>query len=85
MDIEKEIQLIKDRNKRVEADKAWEVSILRKILILLVTYIIASLALYYIGTPRFYLGSIIPTVGFFLSTLGFPVVKKWWVKRYFDK
>lgn len=85
MDIEKEIQSLKERNKRVEADKAWETSIFRKVLILVVTYFVASLALYVIGTPKFYLGAIIPTIGFFLSTLGFNFVKKWWVSRYFIK
>lgn len=85
MDIEKEIQIIKERNKKVEADKAWETSFLRKILILITTYIVASLALYSIGTPNFYLGAIIPTIGFFLSTLGFPVVKKWWIDKNFKK
>lgn len=85
MDIEKEIELIKERNKKVEADKAWETSMLRKILILITTYIIASLALYSIGTPKFYLGAIIPTIGFFLSTLGFPIIKRWWIIKYLRK
>lgn len=84
MNIEEEIQIIKERNKRVEVDKAWETSIIRKILILITTYIIASLALWFIGTPRFYLGAIIPTIGFLLSTLGFPVIKKKWAERYLN-
>ena len=85
MDIEKEIQLIKERNTRVEADKAWEVSMFRKVLILVTTYLVASLALYAIGAPNFYLNAIIPTLGFFLSTLGFSFIKKWWISRSFNK
>jgi hypothetical protein len=81
MDLEQEIKALKERNVRVEADKAWETSLSRKILILLTTYIVASLALFIIEVPDFYLGAIIPTLGFFLSTLTFPVVKRWWIKN----
>jgi len=31
MDIEKEIEIIKERNRRVELDKAWEISWTRRI------------------------------------------------------
>lgn len=83
MDLEKELELIKERNTRVEADKAWETSLSRKILILVTTYIVASLALYAIGVEDFYLGAIVPTLGFFLSTLSFPVAKRWWIARHY--
>lgn len=85
MDIEQELRAIKERNLRVEADKAWETSLSRKLLILVTTYVVASLALYVIEVPNFYLGAIIPTLGFFLSTLSFPVVKKWWISRHLTK
>ena len=39
-DLEKEIELIKERNKRVEKDKAWETSMLRKVSIAILTYIV---------------------------------------------
>lgn len=82
MDIEHELQAIKERNSRVEADKAWETSLSRKVLIVLTTYFVAALALFVTGVPNFYLGAIIPTLGFFLSTLTFPAVKKWWIRKY---
>ena len=34
-ELEKKIEKIEERNKRVEADKAWETSNLRKILIII--------------------------------------------------
>ena len=43
-EIEKEIKQIKERNKRVQLDKAWETSFSRKILIMLFTYL--SIGLY---------------------------------------
>jgi hypothetical protein len=82
MQIEEEIRIIKERNLRVESDKAWEVSTFRKVLITGITYVIASIALYAIGVSDFYLGAIVPTLGFLLSTLTLSVVKRWWLKRF---
>ncbi len=38
--LEKEIAEIKKRNQRVEADKAWETSWTRRILVLVLTYLV---------------------------------------------
>ncbi len=81
--LKEDIEIIKKRNNRVEINKAWETSLLRKILILVTTYIVASLAMYAMGTPHFYINSLIPTVGFFLSTLTFSFIKNWWIEKYF--
>ena len=40
MNIEKEINEIKKRNKVVEFDKKWEISIIRRICICILTYIV---------------------------------------------
>lgn len=82
MDIEQEVRKLQERNKRVEADKAWETSLARKVLILVTTYLVASLAMFVIGVHDFFLNAIIPTLGFFLSTLTFPFVKRWWIHTY---
>lgn len=37
--VKEEIEQIKQRNARVESDKAWETSLFRKILIAVLTYI----------------------------------------------
>lgn len=42
-ELEKEIPQIKERNKRVEADKAWETSTSRKIIIAIATYIVITI------------------------------------------
>ena len=81
----KEIEQIKTRNGKVEADKAWETSRCRIFLITLITYIIAALVLYFIGVENFLLNALIPTIGFFLSMQSLPIVKKRWVKRYLKK
>ena len=43
MDFEKEINEIKERNKRVETDKAWETSWVRRICICVLTYLVVVL------------------------------------------
>jgi hypothetical protein len=79
----KEIELIKSRNKGVEADKAWETSNFRKFLIVIFTYIAIALYLILIKVSQPWLNAIVPAVGFTLSTLTLPFIKKWWAKRFY--
>jgi hypothetical protein len=85
MDIEKEILLIKDRNKKVEADKAWETSLFRKILIAVLTYIVVVLFFLAAGLSRPFINPIVPTLGFVLSTLSLPIFKKIWIRNIYRK
>ena len=78
-ELEKRVSDIEKRNKRVEADKAWETSILRKVLILVLTYIFALLYLKIADTTNPFLGAVVPTVGFFLSTQTLNIIKKKWI------
>ncbi|PIY71494.1 hypothetical protein COY88_00010 [Candidatus Roizmanbacteria bacterium CG_4_10_14_0_8_um_filter_35_28] len=83
-DLEKEISAIKARNKKVEIDKAWETSLTRKIILIIFTYIAIGLYLQTVQIDRPWLNAIVPTLGFFLSTLTLPYLKRVW-KRYFYK
>ncbi len=83
--IEKEIQQIKERNKRVEADKAWEVSFARRSLITAGTYVIVVIFLFSIGAPNPWTNAFVPTIGYILSTLSLPFVKKLWIKRRYER
>jgi hypothetical protein len=80
-----EIAAIKERNRRVEADKAWERSGFRIFSITAITYIIASFVMYAIGIANYLLSALIPTIGYFLSTQSLPVIKRWWIKHFFNK
>ena len=84
-ELENRIEKIEERNKRVENDKAWETSTLRKILIIIMTYIFAVLYLKIADTTNPYFGAIVPCVGFFLSTQSINLVKKWWIKNRREK
>jgi preprotein translocase subunit SecF len=79
--IEKEIEEIKERNRRVEMDKAWETSLTRKILIAILTYIVIVLFFYFADFPKPFVNAIVPTLGFLLSTLSILVAKRVWIKQ----
>lgn len=79
--LEKELDLIKGRNQKVELEKAWEVSLIRKVAILVLTYMLASLVLNVTGVEEFLLSAIIPTLGYFLSTLSVSWLKSIWVRN----
>lgn len=80
--LKKEINLIKERNKKVETDKAWETSKTRIFSILVMTYIITAIVFYFIGVKNFLLSALIPSLGFYLSTQSLPFIKNWWVNNF---
>jgi len=80
-ELEKRIEEIEKRNKRVEGDKAWETSTLRKVLIIVLTYIFAVLYLKIADTTNPFLGAVVPCVGFFLSTQTLNIIKKKWLSK----
>ena len=81
MDTEKEIKKIKERNIRVEADKAWETSNFRKITITAGTYLVVLVFLVMIEAPNPFLAAAVPAIGFFLSTLTLPFLRNIWLKK----
>lgn len=81
MNIEKEITDIKERNKRVEQDKSWETSWLRRICIMILTYIVVIIYSYLISKyDNIFLTSLVPVIGFTLSTLSLKLVRRIWEK-----
>lgn len=81
MDIEKEIEEIKTRNKRVELDKAWKTSWTRKICIMVLTYIVVVIYSYVTkNVDNILLSSLVPVIGFTLSTLSLKFIRNLWQK-----
>lgn len=79
--IEAELKLLQERNSRVEGAKDWETSVFRVFSIAVITYVVATLVMYLLGTDKFYLGSLIPVVGYLLSTQSLPLIKKRWLEN----
>ena len=78
----KEIEQIKERNHRVELDKAWETSMTRKLCICVLTYLVVVLYSYSIERiSNIFLSSIVPVIGFTLSTLSLNFIRKIWEKK----
>ena len=81
MNVEKEIQKLKKRNKKVEADKAWETSYTRRALLTVFTYLSVGIYLWVINVSDPWLNAIVPAVAFMLSTLTLPFFKKIWINK----
>ena len=80
--LEKEIKEIKARNKRVELDKKWETSLTRRLCICLLTYVIVVIYSYIISkTSNIWLSSLVPVIGFTLSTLSLKGIRMIWEKK----
>lgn len=81
MDVESEINSIKERNRRVEADKAWETSWFRQVLIMAITYPAAGIIFLAIGNDHPWRNAWIPTIAYFLSTQSLPFIKERWIYK----
>lgn len=81
-DLEKNVEDILERNKRVELDKKWETCMTRKICIAVLTYIVVIIYSALISkTTNVFLSSLVPVMGFLLSTLSLKAVRKVWEKK----
>lgn len=77
--LEKKIKNIEERNKRVELDKRWETSWTRKICIIILTYIVVVIYSYLTkNISNIFLSSLVPVLGFTLSTLSLKFIRKIW-------
>lgn len=79
--INNKLEQIQTRNNRVELDKAWETSFVRKLSIAIFTYVTIGLFMNAIKIDRPWLNAIVPSLGFILSTLSLPVIKKIWLDK----
>lgn len=81
-EIEEEILKIKERNKKVELNKAWETSKTRKVTICILTYLVVILFSVFVNKEgNIFLNSAVPVIGFLLSTQSLKMVKILWIKR----
>lgn len=83
--LEKRINDIENRNKKVELDKAWETSYTRRFFVIVFTYLSIALYLKYVINVEPWLNAIVPTLGFLFSTLTLPFFKKIWERYIYKK
>lgn len=80
LNLEHELQQIKERNSKVETDKAWETSWTRRLIISTSTYLIAGIWLVLINDSYPWLKAFVPAGGYLLSTLSLSFFKNLWTK-----
>jgi hypothetical protein len=81
-ELEKRIENIEKKNKRVEKDKSWETSWTRRICIMILTYIVVIIYSYLIKEyDNIFLSSLVPVIGFTLSTLSLKLIRNIWEKK----
>lgn len=81
--MEERIIQIEERNKRVEEDKAWETSFVRRLCIAILTYFVVIVYNYTTSKiNNIYLSSLVPVIGFILSTMSLTEIRKIWSKKY---
>jgi len=81
-EIKKRLQKIEERNRRVELDKTWETSWVRRFLVLILTYILIGTYMNAINVEDPWLNAVVPSLGFLLSTLTISWIKILWLKKY---
>lgn len=81
-ELELRIENIEKRNISVEVNKSWETSKTRRLSIAMLTY--ASIAAFFlsINVPNPLINAIVPTIGFLLSTLSLPFIRKLWERHF---
>ena len=80
--LESRVAAIEGRNKKVEADKAWETSWVRRLSIAVLTYIVIVIYLSVINNKAPFINALVPVAGFLLSTLVMGRIRKLYESRH---
>ena len=79
--LKQEIEAIKARNRRVEADKAWETIKTRTFFIEGVTFILAFFFMFLIGERQPFWKALAGSLAYFVSTTTYGILKQWWLAK----
>ncbi len=85
VELRRELGKLKERNSRVEADKAWETSWARKLAIFVLTYLAIAIYFYATNLPSPFTNALVPSLAFVISTLSLPFFKKHWIESFYKK
>ncbi len=81
LSLENRISALEDRNIRVENDKAWETSWVRRGSIAFLTYLTVVAYLHFVIHINPWLNALVPVIGYVLSTLTVSLLKRIWVSH----
>ncbi|MDA1196644.1 MAG: hypothetical protein O2779_01635 [Nanoarchaeota archaeon] len=71
-----DVTCIKSCNAAVEKDKAWETSLVRKVIVFVLTYAVIVIFMLLNGTVNPYVDALIPALAFLLPSLTLAWTKK---------
>ena len=80
-----DLETIKARNARVEADKAWETSWFRRAVIAVGTYAVVGLYLKTLGVEQAWYHAAVPAGAYLISTLGLRLLKGVWISHFYKQ
>jgi hypothetical protein len=80
-DLQSRIEKLEARNIRVEADKAWETSWMRRLTVMVMTYLVVAFYLRYVVHISPWVNALVPVIGFTFSTFTLSILKKEYVQR----
>ncbi|HEY5152509.1 MAG TPA: hypothetical protein VII55_00895 [Candidatus Saccharimonadales bacterium] len=79
--LEARVEKLESRNRRVEADKAWEISWMRRLSLMVLIYLTVVFYLRFVVHIDPWINGLVPVIGYFISTLTVGLLKKRWVAR----
>lgn len=79
--LEDRVSELEQRNGRVDLDKAWETSLMRKVIISVLTYLVLAGYMHFVIKINPWVNALVPTLGFLLSTLTVKYLKSWWINQ----
>jgi hypothetical protein len=80
--LEERIAKLEARNRRVEADKAWETSWTRRLSIMALIYLTVVFYLHFVIHINPWVNSLVPVIGYTVSTLTIGFLKQHWSARH---
>ncbi len=80
--LEQRVKNIEERNHRVEADKAWELSKTRALFIASATYVLVVIFMILTKGEHPFLNALVASIGYLVSSATYGVIKKQWLKRH---
>lgn len=81
LSLEERIARLEARNLRVEADKAWETSWMRRVAIVILTYLVVAAYLHFVIHTEPWRNALVPVMGFLVSTLTVSFLKSLWLRH----
>ncbi|MDP2691257.1 MAG: hypothetical protein Q8O95_02530 [bacterium] len=76
--LKKRVKAIEWRNSKVELDKAWEISLTRRVVLSLITYLIIAAVIWSFDLPQPLINALIPALALLLAAPTLRMIRSFW-------